>query len=699
MSQTLVAISADFMDAFAALPRQIQGKVTEFINKFRNNPQSPGINYEKIHDAADRNIFSVRIDDTYRGIVIRREDTGVYLLLWVDHHDRAYDWAKRKKCEINPLTGTIQVFDIQRVEAPEIPVVETARLFQGVSDDELLALGIPEDQLDLIRSIVSVEDFYRLKSGIPEDAYEALEWVANGFSVQEVRDMLATDEIEPPTENDFVTALQNPRSLKSFFVVEGEDDLRKIMAEPLEKWRVFLHPTQRRIVTKRYSGPARVLGGAGTGKTVVAMHRAKWLAGQIDRNDKLLFTTFTANLAGDIKDNLRKICSVEEQRHIEVINLDAWVSQFLREQGYSYRIAYDDDTLKNIWDQAVALTGEDTGFTSDFFAEEWTKVIAAQEAYTLEAYLKASRVGRGTRLDRKKRIQVWQVFEEYQNLMKESQLRDVETAMYECRQILDKTAGAGRYASIVVDEGQDFSSNAYRLLRALAGPEHQNDIFIVGDAHQRIYKNKAVLSKCGINIRGRSSYLKINYRTTEEIRKFAFGLLNGISFDDLDEQYDEGKTCQSLTHGDLPQFEAFNSATEEYDFIIAQLKQMQSNGIDLKNICIIARTNRLLNDYITQLKKAGIETYEIKRNKLDDRSFNGVRIATMHRVKGLEFQHVFVVAVNKRIVPLASAIRNTDPVSKAESLTAERCLLYVALTRAQKSAFITSYGAPSEFWT
>jgi superfamily I DNA/RNA helicase len=250
-----------------------------------------------------------------------------------------------------------------------------------------------------------------------------------------------------------------------------------------------------------------------------------------------------------------------------------------------------------------------------------------------------------------------------------------------------------------VDEGQDFSSNAYRLLRALAGPEHQNDIFIVGDAHQRIYKNKAVLSKCGINIRGRSSYLKINYRTTEEIRKFAFGLLNGISFDDLDEQYDEGKTCQSLTHGDLPQFEAFNSATEEYDFIIAQLKQMQSNGIDLKNICIIARTNRLLNDYITQLKKAGIETYEIKRNKLDDRSFNGVRIATMHRVKGLEFQHVFVVAVNKRIVPLASAIRNTDPVSKAESLTAERCLLYVALTRAQKSAFITSYGAPSEFWT
>lgn len=697
MSQTLVAISADFMDAFAALPRQIQGKVTEFINKFRNNPRSPGINYEKIHDAADRNIFSVRIDNTYRGIVIRREDTGVYLLLWVDHHDRAYDWAKRKRCEINPLTGTIQVFDVQTVETPEIPAVESVQLFQGVSDDELLALGLPRDQLDLIRAIVTVEDFYSLKSGIPEDAYEALEWVANGFGVQEVLDLFVTDEIESPKENDFVMALQNPRSLKSFFVVEGEDELRKIMAEPLEKWRVFLHPTQRRIVTRRYSGPARVLGGAGTGKTVVAMHRAKWLASQMKGTEKLLFTTFTTNLAGDIKDNLRKICSVEELRHIEVINLDAWVSQFLREQGYSYRIVYNDNTLKDIWDQAVALTGEDTGFTSDFFAEEWIKVIAAQEAYSLEAYLKASRVGRGTRLDRKKRLTVWQVFEEYQNLMKESQLRDVETAMYECRQILDKTAGAGRFVSIVVDEGQDFSANAFRLLRALARDEHENDIFIVGDAHQRIYKNKAVLSRCGINIRGRSSYLKINYRTTEEIRKFAFGLLRGIPFDDLDEEYDEGNICQSLTHGNLPQVEVFNNAAEEHDFLIAQLEQMQSEGINLKNICVIARTNRLLNDYIMHLNNAGLKTYEIKRSKLDERSFDGVRVATMHRVKGLEFQHVFIVAVNKRVVPLASAIRATDPVSKAESITAERCLLYVALTRAQKSAFITSYGAPSEF--
>lgn len=696
MTQNIVAISSDFLTAFAALPRQIQGRVSEFINKFRNNPQSPGINYEKIQDATDKKICSVRIDDTYRGIVVRQEETGVYLLLWVDHHDKAYDWARRKKCEINPLTGNVQVFDIQQVEITEQINSVGKCLFGDLTDGELLQLGVPNEQLGIIRGLQSVEEFYNLKKSIPEDAYEGLEWVANGFPPNEVLEMLASDKENISSENDFVAALQNPRSQKTFIVVEGEDELRRIMAEPLEKWRVFLHPTQRKIVQKKYSGAARVLGGAGTGKTVVAMHRAKWIAGQLGGKDKLLFTTFTANLAGDIKDNLRKICTVEEQKHIEVINLDAWVAQFLREQGYTYSIAYD-DALIEVWDEAINLSGEDTEFSSGFFAEEWSKIVNAQEAFSLELYVKAPRLGRGTRLDRKKRMQVWHVFEEYQTIMKERQLRDVETAMYECRKILERSTERARYASIIVDEGQDLSMNAFRLLRALAGDEHLNDMFIVGDAHQRIYKNKSVLSKCGINVRGRSNYLKINYRTTEEIRKFAFGLLKGISFDDLDEEYDDGKTCQSLTHGNIPQVEVFKSAAEEFDFIVSQINLLMESGVDIKNICIVARTHRLLDDYIAHLTRAGFKTYEIKRNKLDDRNFGGVRVATMHRVKGLEFQHVFVVAVNKRILPLATASGYTDAIAEAEAITAEKCLLYVALTRAQKSAYITSYGTPSEF--
>jgi mRNA-degrading endonuclease RelE of RelBE toxin-antitoxin system len=322
MSENVVAISSDFLTAFAALPRQIQGKVTEFINKFRNNPKSPGINYEKISNATDKKICSVRIDDTYRGIVVRQEESGVYILLWVDHHDEAYDWARRKKCEINPTTGNIQVFDIQQEQIAEPSQVH---LFSHVTDNELLVLGVPHEQINMIKSIDNIEVFYKTKNSISEDAYEGLEWIANGFPPNEVFEMLSEEKVNIISKDDFVTALQNPRSQKMFIVVEGEEELRKIMAEPLEKWRVFLHPTQRKIVEKKYSGATRVLGGAGTGKTVVAMHRAKWLAGQLSGKDKLLFTTFTANLAGDIKDNLRKICTVEEQKHIEVINLDACI--------------------------------------------------------------------------------------------------------------------------------------------------------------------------------------------------------------------------------------------------------------------------------------------------------------------------------------------------------------------------------------
>ncbi len=468
------------------------------------------------------------------------------------------------------------------------------------------------------------------------------------------------------------------------------------MAEPLEKWRVFLHPAQRKIVQKEYSGPARVLGGAGTGKTVVAMHRAKHLASKCEGQQKILMTTFTANLAADIRENLRKICTLEELRRIEVVHLDAWVNQFLRESGFSAQIGYD-DTIVPLWEKAILLADNNLPFERSFYEEEWNRIVIAQEALTLEKYVKATRNGRGTRLDRKKRMQVWKVFENYQNLMKENQIRDINTAMYESTRLLESVGKRQPYVSVVIDEGQDFSDNAYRLIRALAGEEHPNDIFIVGDSHQRIYRNHPTLSKCGIHVRGRSSILRINYRTTEEIRKHAFALLKGISFDDLDEDFDLGDQCQSLTHGGKPIIKNFNNANDEFDFLIDEIKKLKDNGVVLTDICVAARTRKLVDDYIALFTRAGIRSYVIKRNKVDDRSFDGLRIATMHRVKGLEFKYVFIAAVNNRIVPLWSAINKTDSISEAESLTSEKCLLYVAMTRAQKGVYITSYGRKSEF--
>ncbi len=697
MSDYTVAISSDFFSSFAALPKQKQGRVMDFVSKFRSNPTAPGINLEKIHDAYDKNMRSARIDDTYRAIVMQPEDGNVYLVLWVDHHDEAYAWARKKRCIVNQATGSIQIFESKPVE-DETPSSQKM-LFSDVADSDLLRLGVPQEQIYMIRSIADEQALAALKGLLPNDAYEALEWMQAGFSVDEVVAELYGDTIKKQSiGNDFDAALLNPVTQMQFTIVDGEDELKTMMNAPLDKWRVFLHPSQRRIVSKNYNGPARVLGGAGTGKTVVAMHRARFLSSHIPNDQKILFTTFTANLAEDIRENLRKICSIEEMRRIDVIHLDEWVHRFLKEQDYNFKIAYG-DVVTEIWANAAAAIGDELDLPEGFYEDEWQKVVQAQGIDNLQEYAKAARNGRGVRLDRKKRIAVWKVFDEYRTMMNVRQLRDAAWAMNECTQIIHARIDYQPYAAIIVDESQDFGMSAFKLLQALAGKEHLNDIFLVGDAHQRIYKHKVVLSKCGIYVQGRSCQLRINYRTTEEIRRWAMGILNGAAFDDLDDGIDEGKGYKSLVHGVAPTVESFQSLSEESESIIQKIKALISEGTDPMNICIVTRTNKLLDDYAIALSAAGIRSYEIKRSKGDDRSLNGVRLATMHRVKGLEFEHVFLVAINQNILPLKAAISTNDPVSEAEALTGERCLMYVALTRAKKVAYISSYGKPSPFIT
>lgn len=684
-----IAISLGFMQSFSRLPDSIKKRTLEFLEKFESNPQAPGFNYETINVAMDKKMRSVRINDTYRAIVKREEETGTYILLWVDHHDEAYDWASKKRCELNAITGKIQVYCVEEPDTTD--VLEEAENIRGIfascSDDDLLRIGVPPRQVGLVKSIRDYKRFCNCKYLLPEDAVENLEWIANDIPVAEVISMISDDNASAggKSEENMVGS--------SFVIIDGQEELRAVMNGSLEKWRVFLHPSQRDVVEKDYSGPARVLGEAGTGKTVVAMHRAKRLAGMLDKGQKILFTTFTTNLADDIKANLRKICNDAEYNRIEVTSIDAWVSRFLEKRKYNGRLVYGND-LDSYWLKAIQ-NADTAGFEKDFYKEEWAAVIAPNEAFTCDDYVRASRVGRGTRLDRAKKIQVWNVFEEFINLTKNGNILDIDSAMSVCRELIAQSPVCDEYPCIIVDEGQDFSTNSYSLLRSIAGIEHKNDIFIVGDAHQRIYRRKAVLSKCGINIKGRSSHLRINYRTTEEIRKYAYAILTGLSFDDLDGGADDGRESRSFTHGPEPVVRNFSSITEEATFITLEIKKLLDSGVSSKDICVVARTKKLLDSYLTAFSAAGIRCFEIKSSKLDDRTMEGIRLATMHRVKGLEFQYVFVVAVNNGIVPLEAAIDHTDSVSEAETLKSEKCLIYVALTRTQKCAYVTSYGKKS----
>jgi len=487
MTEMVVALGSDFLTAYSRIPRKQQGKVREFIRKFKLNPTSGGINYERIHGSHDNHLWSVRIDRAYRGIVHRPEGGKTFILLWVDNHDNAYDWARQKRVEIHPETGSLQVLDLEAsdVETEDTGDDDKLRLFRKLKDRHLLQLGVPELLIPGVRTLVSEEELEDMASVLPDEAFECLQMFNEGIELDEILSEIAcADEIDT---TDFGSALERDGSKRSFWVVEDEVELAEMLAAPLKKWRVFLHPSQRKLVERDWNGPVRVLGGAGTGKTVAAMHRAKWLVENVltGPNDRILFTTFTRNLAGDIRHNLGKIIPSEDMKRIEVVNLDEWVWNFLKRNRYDFRIDYGRET-EELWNRALIMNSG--GYQDSFFREEWERVVQPLGIETLREYLTCSRVGRGTRLIRRQRKEIWQVFQEYRNLLNEAGLREPADAMRDARHLLESRPGILAYNAVIVDEAQDMGPQEFKLIRSLV-PERSNDIFIVGDAHQRIYQH------------------------------------------------------------------------------------------------------------------------------------------------------------------------------------------------------------------
>jgi len=701
MSLVRIGFSDDFFPAVTKLPANIQAKVNNLVMKFQRNPKSPGLNYETLN-VRDHNMRSLRVDQAYRVILTAPEEGNVYLFLWVDHHDKAYEWAERHTCKVNPNTGTVQLYSTRQIvsddEQPVAESIQETLAFAGLKDRQLLKIGVPEEQLSLVRVVRSEEDLDGLVGTLPKEAYEGLFYFMAGESYDAIlleRELKEEEQFDP---NDFVAALDRIQSQSNFVVAEDETELLNMLNAPLDKWRVFLHPSQRRLATGVKNGPVRVLGGAGTGKTVVAMHRAKWLAQNVaDETQKVLFTTFTKNLAIDIRKNLESICTPELMSRIEVVNLDRWVQSFLRKQNYDYDVLYDNKVSQGYWDQAMGEKPADIGLPEQFFQEEWSHVIQPQGVQTLEQYRKASRIGRGTRLNRGQRIKIWPVFEEYRSQLQRNRQKEVDNLYRDAAQFLQIQQLEMPYCTVVVDEAQDMGSQAFKLIRSIV-PEDKNDLFIVGDGHQRIYgKNKVVLSKCGINIRGRSRKLKINYRTTDEIRKWATALMEGVTVDDLDGGVDESKLYKSLVHGDYPIHEKVADATAQADLI---QRIVDKSELPIGNICVVARTNAELSRIENLLIDRGVATRLIKPNEASDNNQHDcLNLATVHRVKGLEFDQVILASANEGLIPLTYALEGkADRISMRQAENEERSLVYVALTRARKSSVVISYGRKSVFF-
>ena len=701
-----MAMSADFLAAFAKLPSQQQRAVRAMISRFERDSRASGLNYERIANAKDSNMRSLRIDGGYRAIVLKPAEGSVHMLLWADKHDEAYDWATRHVCSINAETGALQVYQPKHMteeEGDEQPSaaesVEPATreaapgFFAELRQRQLVRVGVPTDMVSEVLGIRTEEELEELVPRLPEEAYDALYLYMAGETYDRI--VLETETPTAPVDTtDFVTALRRDDSRARFVVVENDLELEEMFNAPLERWRVFLHPSQRRLVERHWNGPVRVLGGAGTGKTVVAMHRARWLAKELPAGERVLFTTFTRNLAADIRNNLRAICTPEEMERIEVINLDQWVQRFLRGKRYRFRLTFGRD--RQAWREALAEKSADLTFSDAFYSDEWEQVIQANGVTTRQEYLRIPRIGRGTPLNRATRARIWRVFEEYRAQLAERGIMEVSDCYRAAAALLEDDRTGAKFASVIVDEAQDMVAPACRLIRGIA-PEGQDDLFIVGDAHQRIYsRHRVVLGHCGIEIRGRARKLRFNYRTTEETRRWAAGLLEGRAIDDLDGGSDDNSRIRSAANGPEPRLEHFATRDQQTNWIIRYLTDLVDQDEPLRGVCVVARTRNERDAIGEELEDAGL-TVEVLEADSPDESSTGVRLGTMHRVKGLEFDRMVIASVNKNIVPLAAAIHAVDGPERGTAETAERALLYVAATRAKKELAVLSFGEPSRF--
>ena len=696
-------------DSLGQLIRTEREKVNKVVCQMvRTKKLNPG--FEVVADAEDENIFMLPVDRYFTLYLIVYWQAEVCGILYAAEKEKAIQWSKTIKCEVNVETNELQVFraampgsknitpETDRVQEnlDELRKYAGKFIFQDYDPETLLSLGVPEEYI-LTMYDVTAETWPLMKDRLPGQAFDCLTLVLNGIPVERViKETYGGNKDVQPDEIE--VAANNPQA--GFVKVESEEEVMRMLEAPLEKWRVFLHPQQRRLAYRHYAGAARVLGGAGTGKSVVAIHHAKFLASDSAPDYSILFTTFTTALTDDLKNRLKSICTHDEYKKITVINLDKLISDLLKAiKGKFNRSNFDDGDIINAWQKSIIQSGIDfkEEYNCEFFKDEWINVVQAQDIGRLDDYLVADRQGRGKRVDRETRKKLWMVFKKYSQIMEEAGWLDRDAAANHCCHEIQKDPALRRYDSIIVDESPDFGPAQFRLLRALCGEPHADDLYITGDPRQQIYPNrpKLVLSRCNINVRGRSTQLILNYRTTGNILAWANRLLRGIEYDDLDGNTANMETTISTVEGERPELKKFSTRSQELNYVARKIADLISRGVHPGEIAVIARTNRVWEECWRVLGSAGIP---VDTKEIGGAGTNGVQCGTMHGCKGCEFSYVFVIGANKDIIPNKKSLDSApDAEEKERRINQEKQLLHVALTRARHQVYLTCSGEPSEF--
>ena len=684
-------IADTFTDSLAKLTgdEQKAAKTTAF--DLQMDPSAPGLSFHKLDRARDKNFWSVRVNRDIR-LIVHRTASSV-MLAYVGHHDAAYQWAERRRIERHPKTGAAQIVEIREtVREIEVPRFATSEalpaappatkpaLFAGASDDELLAYGVPETWLDDVRQ-ANEDSLLDLADHLPAEAAEALLELATGGRPD--RPMHATGGVDP---------FAHPDAQRRFRLVENVEELERALEFPWEKWTVFLHPAQRRIVESTYSGPARVSGSAGTGKTIVALHRAVHLA-RAHPDARILLATFSETLANALRVSLGRLIHNQPMiaERLEVHSMSG-IGRRLYEANFGESTLATEDELRALIDRAAAEVGEHA-FSPYFLWTEWSRVVDAWQLESWEDYRDVMRLGRKTRLAETRRAVLWSIFSKVHDSLTQRGLL-TEPRMFRRLERHFAEAAYPPFEYCVIDEAQDIGVAELRFLAALdAG--RPDSLFFAGDLGQRIFRTPFSWRALGVDVRGRSHTLCINYRTSHQIRRQADRLLPP-ELADVDGITERRGGTVSAFNGPEPQIRALESPDEEAAAIAEWLGARRQDGYAPHEIAVFVRSEAEVSRAQEAARRAGLPT--IVLDERSDGASGKVVVGPMHLTKGLEFRAVAVVACDDEILPLQSRIENVDDEADLEdTYSTERHLLYVACTRARDHLLVTGVEPASEF--
>lgn len=674
-----------------ALPKKIQTKVVNFQRKFRECTTANGMHLEPIAQFNDASMRTARIDDNYRAVIGLIDDNAY--LLFVGTHENAYNWGIRKKLVWNDHTQACQLVTVHQISETVVTTEESEAIYPyaDVLDEQWLKIGVPEELIPQVKLIKSLDDLELLEEYLPTDAFENIYNLLDGENID---DIIAEIEDGQAKENE--DQLLSNNNKRRFVELTDDDALQRILDNDMDKWQLFLHPSQQKLVDADYKGTMKVSGGAGTGKTVAALHRLKHLSGNPEA--KILFTTYTRTLRENLEELVKKM-GINRSR-CTLSNIDQVLIETARQYNIKdgYKIldySGDEESLK-LWREV--LETEVTEFDEKFLYDEYIDVIVYFGNTDVKSYMMQQRVGRTKALSRKQRIEIWKLVEKYIELKQERRVVDRLELFNETTRYLNDN-NIRPYTNVIADEFQDFSNPELKFLRALVA-EGRNDLFLTGDPMQRIYSGRKInFGAAGINVRGvRSRRLKINYRTTEPIKKVAVSVIKGITFEDMDGGTESMNGYVSLIHGgEKPIYKIVGNATDEVTQTAEWVNECINNQINANDICIAAPSMGLMKELQSYLHTNGI-AYKVLKGTSKQGASNGISLCTLHSLKGLEFKVVVLIGINERNIPSKVSegypFTGMDALDKKEFLSSKRSLLYVAITRARQLVYMVGYGEP-----